>query len=1276
MFRNLKEGTAVQRLLSGLPGSKEKFDDVKTALTAYCQPKKNKWAERYKFRKRAQLQNETLDTFIAELRVLSLSCDFGEAVEDNILGQVIEKCHDGYLREKLLQQGDDLTLQKAQTLGRAIEHAKKDTLLLGGEKSQSFPERSDVHQINKAFVSSNTKTRNCFRCGRDDHLANDDKCRAKDAECRKCKKIGHYAKCCKSSAAERVDSKVKAVHQTHEDTDKSTYEYVYFTSKEGGIDFTIDVEINGKQVEMIIDTGCARTLIPKQWFKENVNSPLKQSDAKFSAFGGGQLKCLGTFDANLRCKNQEIVEPVFVIDVEGPPLLGRSAIQALNLVKIHAVGECQSNERESILQEYADIFQEELGVFNDYEYDIKVNKEVPPKVQRQRPVPAPLEARLKEEIERMIHEDVIEEASGASWVSPVHIVYKENGELRICVDLREANKAVIRERFPIPRIQDILRQFSGATMFSTLDLRKAYWQIRLSEESREITSFMAAGKVYQFKRLPFGLTSAPEAYQRVMSIVCEGLAGVLNYFDDVIVYGSTPEEHWRNLRAMMNTLRASGLRLNVRKCVMGASELKFLGHIISANGVRPDPEKVKAIAEAPEPQDQAQLRSFLGSITYLTQYVPHLSTVIVPLRKLTQKGVPWKWTAAERIAYEQIKELISKAPCLAHYSMEAETKLVVDASPCGLGCVLLQKVDNQMRPVVYASRSLTDVEMRYAQIEREALAVLYGLQKMHPYIYGRHVTVSTDHKPLLGVFTKSTQSIRLERIALRAQDYDFTLIYEPGTKNIADGLSRLPARSPATKVNFVEEHIHFVKKDNTLLSIDEICEAGKTDTELQKVVIAINEGWNNSDGSLKQWKHLKDELTYAQDLLWRGRRIFVPAQLRTKALRLAHEAHQGIVRSKQRLRASLFWPGMDSDAEEFCRNCETCVRLQPLRRDTPCKPTPLPEHCWDKCALDLVGPFPGQIYILTLVDYRSKWPEAVVLKSITSQKIIIALTDIFARFGNPRVLVTDNGPQLVSEEFESFLTANGIQHSRSSPYFPQANGQVERFHRYLEHSIRAAELDDFSWTDVLPDILQVYRATPHAGTGMTPARVMLNREIATKLPMVPENGAGLGPEERYKRYQDKLRDYADKKRRAQHHNLVVGDIIFVANMSKGKLTPNFGGDKYVIIKQKGSDTFELVQVETGKRVIRNAKFLRKVPANIDILRQYEDGQLFEQQEHVPQQEQVHQQDNPAEERNPTTPVIDEELLTPYDEPVEQETGELRRSTRQPRPKRDTDYLYY
>ena len=887
-------GTGVQRLLSGLPGTKEKFEDVKTALTTYFQPKKNKWAERYKFRKRCQLQNETLDTFIAELRVLSLACDFGDVVDENILGQIIEKCSDNYLREKLLQQGDKLTLEKAQTVGRAIEQAKKDTVLLGGHKPQSLSEKSDVNQINKTSASSNVKTKYCYRCGRNDHLANDEKCRAKDAECRKCKKIGHYGKCCRSFSSEKEENTVKIVEQTSQDTDKYSHEYVYLTSEEGGIDFTVDVDINGKSLEMIIDTGCARTLIPKQWYSENIAIPLTKSKVQFSVFGGGQLKCLGTFNAKLKCNAQEIMEPVFVIDVDGPPLLGRSAIQALNLVKIHAVGEGLSDERDSILQEFEDIFKEELGLFKDYEYKIRINKNVPPVVQRQRPIPATLESKLKEEIERMIQEDVIEEATGASWVSPVHVVYKGNGELRICIDLREANKAVIRERFPIPRIQDLLRQLSGAKMFSTLDLRKAYWQVRLSEESREITSFMAAGKVYQFKRLPFGLASAPEAYQRVMSIVCEGLSGVLNYFDDVVVYGSTPEEHWENLRAILNTLQASGLRLNAKKCVMGVSELKFVGHIISADGVRADPEKVKAITEAPVPQDQAQLRSFLGSITYLTQYVPHLATVIAPLRKLTQKGVPWKWTKTETAAYEGIKELLTKAPCLAHYSLEAETKLVVDASPCGLGCVLLQETEKQMRPVVYASRSLTDVEKRYAQIEREALGVLYGLQKMHTYIYGRHITVATDHKPLLSVFTKSTQSIRLERIALRCQDYDFTLVYEPGAGNIADGWSRLPAAPPVSDFNFVEEHIHFVKKDNALLSIEEIQQAGKEDPELQKVASAIANGWDAADESLRQWKHLKDELTYAQALLWRGRRIFVPAQLRGKALSLAHEAHQGI----------------------------------------------------------------------------------------------------------------------------------------------------------------------------------------------------------------------------------------------------------------------------------------------------------------------------------------------------------------------------------------------
>jgi len=322
--------------------------------------------------------------------------------------------------------------------------------------------------------------------------------------------------------------------------------------------------------------------------------------------------------------------------------------------------------------------------------------------------------------------------------------------------------------------------------------------------------------------------------------VCEGLPGVLNYFDDIVVYGSTPEEHWSNLKKMLQTLRESGLKLNAKKCVVGVSELKFLGHIISADGVKPDPQKVKAITEAPVPGNAGEMRSFLGGITYLTQYVPNLATVIAPLRKLVQKGVPWKWTARETAAYKHVKELLTKAPCLAHYSMEAETKLVVDASPYGLGAVLLQRRGNDMYPVAYASRTLNEVEKRYAHFEREALAVLFGLQKMHTYVYGRHTTVATDHKPLLSIFTKSTQSIRLERIAMRAQDYDFTLTYEPGAETVADGWSRLPAETTESTGKFIEEHVQFVARDIDLLTLQEIREEGKVNAELQMVVNAIN----------------------------------------------------------------------------------------------------------------------------------------------------------------------------------------------------------------------------------------------------------------------------------------------------------------------------------------------------------------------------------------------------------------------------------------------------
>ena len=338
----------------------------------------------------------------------------------------------------------------------------------------------------------------------------------------------------------------------------------------------------------------------------------------------------------------------------------------------------------------------------------------------------------------------------------------------------------------------------------------------------------------------------------------------------------------------------------------------------------------------------------------------------------------WKWSKTAPKAFEEGKELLIKAPCHAHYSLKAEIKLVVDSSPVGLGCVLLQNVDSRLQPVSYSSRSLTATEKRYSQILAKDIC-----------------------KRCIPTFTVATLSSRL----------------------------------------IINHYLAYSIKTLNQSALNELLSDVRTMT--------LHSLMNRDRRTL--WKHFKDELSFALGLLWRGRRVYVPEKLRKKALALAHEAHQVIVRCKQRLHRILFWPGMDSDVEDFCRNCETCARLQPLRRDTPNTATLLPDHCWEKCALDLVGPFPGEIYILTVVDYRSKWPEAIVLKRITSKSIITVLTNIFARFGNPKVLITDNGRQFIAEEFQDFMKVNGIQHRRVSPYFPQANGQVERFHRYLKH---------------------------------------------------------------------------------------------------------------------------------------------------------------------------------------------------------------------------------
>ena len=448
----------------------------------------------------------------------------------------------------------------------------------------------------------------------------------------------------------------------------------------------------------------------------------------------------------------------------------------------------------------------------------------------------------------------------------------------------------------------------------------------------------------------------------------------------------------------------------------------------------------------------------MGLVQFSAKFLPNLSTIAKPIQELTRKGVPFGWGKDQDKSFEELKRLITSAETLAYFDVEAKTRIVADASPVGLGAVLTQLQNNHWRVIAYASRTLTDVEVRYSQTEKEALALVWACERFNLYICGREFELETDHRSLEHIYSvKLKPSARIERWILRLQSYKYKVVYRPGKTNIADALSRL---NGAKKV--VETDYDFVRSvvENAVplaLTARKVEEASMDDPELAVLRDCVKSGnWERCE--LTSYQAVKEELTVYGGLVLRGDRIVIPQVLRKHVLQLAHEGHQGIVKTKNRLRSKVWWPKMDQAAERLCRVCHGCQVVggpmvpEPMARSKPTGP-------WQDCAADLLGPLPGGENLLLVVDYYSRFYEVVVLRSTTSNKIIEAMVPMFARFGVPYSLKTDNGPQFVSAEFETFLNEKGIEHRKSPPLWPQANGEVELQNRTLMKAICIAHVE-------------------------------------------------------------------------------------------------------------------------------------------------------------------------------------------------------------------------
>ena len=644
----------------------------------------------------------------------------------------------------------------------------------------------------------------------------------------------------------------------------------------------------------------------------------------------------------------------------------------------------------------------------------------------------------------------------------------------------------------------------------------------------------------------------------------------------------------------MHKLKESGLTLNYDKCEVAVDSMVYMGDVLSGEGLKISSERVKALVEAPAPRSTSEVRSFLGFVQFCAKFISNFATISSPLWDLTGKDVNWKWGAKEA----KIKDRLTRAPAMAYFRQGAETRLTTDASPAGVGAILEQKQeDGSYRPRYYASRKLSKTETRYSLFEREALAVRWACEKFYWYLYGINFEICTDHKPLLIVLGAKSKppSARMERWLLYLQQFQYKLTHIRGKDNPADVLSRLPVSTTQDhETQATEEFAYSMVREAIPAALvpKEVEIASEKDPTLQLVRNAvITDDWSKLQGTT--YKAIKEELWVIGQVVMRGSRMVIPESLQKRTILLAHEGHQGMVRTKARLREKVWWPRMDKQVELAIRPCHPCQLVGPRSKAEPVRS--MPDSSWQEISVDLLEISSGN-HLLVVVDYYSRWVEAVLIKKTDAQHVIKSMEAIFRTYRLPETVRSDNGPPFASMEFEGFLEYLGIEHKKGVPYWPQSNGEVERCNETLLKIVRIARLEGRDWRRALEDFLFQYRVTLHTVTGISPAKLLMGRELRDKLPKVEIRGTMTEPQwqqllkERDARAKLRQKEYADKTRAAKFSDIEEGDQVLLRQTRENKLPPNYEPDPYTVIQKDGNAI--ILEDANGNNKMRNVAHMK------------------------------------------------------------------------------------
>lgn len=996
----------------------------------------------------------------------------------------------------------------------------------------------------------------------------------------------------------------------------------------------------------LIDSGASRSLISRnkweEWCELDCRPAILQPGFSLRSVSGHLIKTCGI--GTLKVLGREL--RLHVVDNMGHDLLlGIDALKALQCqicclkqqVRLAGIsfdwGKCNLDIKgvagvqgtlEYWQSRYPGVFAGEAGVLPPTT-NVKLSVDVqghPPIRQRGYRVPLQVQEQVKAEIDKMLAQGIIQRSS-SPWASPMLIVPKSDGGLRVCIDYRAVNNVSRKDASPIPNIQEIFDQLKGSTVFSVLDLKSAFWQVECEEKSREILAFTTPWGLFEPLRMQFGFCNSPPVWQRHISTIFAPHLGVyvVIYLDDIVVHSLNEEDHAKHLEEVFRLIAEYRLTLNAKKCRFFQTEVPLLGYVVGGGGIRPDPEKVRAIRQMAPPTDVKGVQRLLGMVNYYRQCIPHFADIAAPLVALTHKKVKFAWGPAQDSALAGLKEALSSEKVMSFPDNQRPYRLYCDASSEAIGGVLTQQDDQGIeRPIHYFSKQLSEGQKRWATVEREAYAIIFALQKLRPYLYGATFSIVTDHRPIKNLFQTEIKNSKIQRWAVLLAEYGAPIEYCKGSTNVkADMLSRikpLQSSSPETSSEgywgFEEiAGVVVVEPDSTIMQLTKHLVAHSWYPGCLEIGLVGKDAWDNpyvdKAGLVELQRQMPqygegdegvNDFLIQDGVLYtlsppRGQpsfpRIVLPPELVEVVVYGVHEhiGHQGSEKTWHEVARLFKWGGMNKDVLRVVQGCELCSKYRMVKHYPESQPAPIPGAPGVAIGIDLIGPLPlshrSNTYAIMAMDFHSGWAEARPIPSKHAKHIVDFLENEWvSRYGPPSVIQSDRGLEFSCAETQTWAKKAGVKWKFSSPYHPCTNGKIERFNGTLKKIIaKLVEGRVHDWERQLGRALWAYRSTISTVTGFSPFFLQYGRDPPTR----GRRADQIPPDFEFQALLHRVNQAVSARARAAESSARV------QSQNKQRLDrrpspPTFGKNQPVLIQKINPTTF-MAKYEGGFRVQRD-----------------------------------------------------------------------------------------